>query len=172
MSESERVAEERTRQRGHQLNAQAVADTSDDNDAPVTLEYVSEVDDGPDLDDDTLDYQLSKVISTANLEEGQVDALEWRNEIYALLRRRVHPPRHGLTGDIRAYAFDDPTEALQPLSGKDVIKQEAQGVLSQFAASRSKDGYLVDVATKKVTESYVGGDRSSGRSIMDRIRRR
>lgn len=164
-------AEERQAQREHQLHAQNLQRQADTDDAPRTLEYLAEIDDGPDIDDGgSLDHLLSKVVSTANLDSDRVAGAEWENEIAMLRRRQAHPPVYGITGHFRAWVKGTNDGYKEPLDTEDLIKHEGVGQISKQALSRSEDFVGVETPTRDTTESIVTGKDSSKSGILGRFR--
>lgn len=165
--EQKRALEE---QRKTELHARNVI-SNDQSDSPKILEYLAEIDDSPELDDNTLDYMLSKVVSTANLTEAEVRGIEWENEIAMLRRRQAHPPEYGLTGHLRAVAFRDASAYRLPISETERIKHEGHGTVAKLAATRSEDFLGVEKSTQDITESILSDNQSeSSGGIMSRWR--
>lgn len=157
-------------QRRTELLAESLRRKQDTND-PKVLEFLSLIDDGPELSDDSLDYLLSKTVSTANLSAEQVRGFEWRAELALLRRRQAHPPKHGLTGILRAVAFDDPKEAKEPLSAEEIIKHEGVGTLASLAATRSQDFEAVEKSTRHTSETFVNdGEEGLTGGALSRFR--
>lgn len=165
------AAEERQEQREHQLHAQNLQRRGEKDDAPRTLEYLAEIDDGPDLDDGgSLDHLTSKVVSTANLDSDRVDGAEWENEIAMLRRRQAHPPAYGITGHFRAWVKGTNDGYKEPLESEDLIKHEGVGQIGKLALSRSEDFTGVETPTRDTTESIVTGKDSKSSGILGRFR--
>lgn len=173
MSEPDQEArrEQQEMQRDTQLHANHVA-TGKQSNGPRVLEDLSVIDDGPDLDDDTLDHLHSKVVSTANLSEAEVDGMEWRHEIAGLRRRQFHPPAYGLTGYCRALAFRDASAHAEPMAPEDRIKHEGMLHIADMAVTRSEEFIGPETATKDTRESIVSSeDRGGSGGIGSRLRR-
>lgn len=162
--------EERRKEREHQMHAHNIGQPPSDTD-PKTLKYVSEIDDGPELRDDAMNYQHSRVVSTANLEDTDVEGIEWHTEIAMLRRRQAYPPKHGITGIARAFAMDSADEYREPMGPIDTIKHEGHGFLTQLAGTRSEDFIGVETSTSETRESIISGTDESGGGIRGRIRR-
>lgn len=161
-AQQEAIRQQQQMQRNTELHARNfVADKNRDD--PKTLKYLAETDNIPTLSDDTLDYLLHKNISTANLNEAEARAIEWENEIAMLRREQAHPPDFGVTGYLRAYAFQDMDEYKMPIGQEERIKQQGIGMLSKLAATRSEEFIGVDTTTRDIQESIVSNpDESSG----------
>lgn len=169
MAESEE--EMRRKEREHQMHAHNMGQSSQDKD-PKTLKYLSDIDDGPELQDDSLEYQHSRVISTANLEEEEVDGIEWHTEIALLRRRQAFPPKHGVTGIARAFAMDSADSYRNPMDQMDTIKHEGHGFITMLASTRSEEFIGVETTTSDTRESIIsGGSNDSTGGIRGRIRR-
>lgn len=160
-AQKEAIREQQQMQRNTEMHARNIV--SDRNtDDPRTLKYLAETDEIPSLSDDTLDYLLHKNISTANLSELEARAIEWENEIAMLRREQSHPPEYGITGYLRAYAFQDMDQYAQPIDSSERIKQQGLGMLSKLAATRSEEFIGVDTTTRDIQESIVSEPNDSG----------
>lgn len=164
--------EERRQHEEHQIHTQNLGRPGgqDDDKAPQTLKYVSEPED-IDAPIEALEWINSKSASTANLEPEDVRSKEWVLEYFQLLARLEHPPEYGLTGALRAWAYDDKEQFRQPLKPSDRLKTEGFTEVGKEAKTRSKDGWGVETATRDTKESIVRGkeEESSG-GILGRLR--
>lgn len=160
-------------QRNNELHARNMIQDNKSN-TPQILEFLAEIkdEDSPDLDDESLDHMLSKVVSTANLSKEEVEAIEWHNEIAMMRRRHAHPPNYGLTGYLRAFAFRDSSEYRLPIDQMDIIKQEGHGLLSKLAATRSEEFIGVETSTRDIRESIVNEEQSASGGLWQRMRNR
>jgi len=150
-------------QREHEIHTGNLGrpDGNDDK-APQTLKYVSEPED-IDSPIDALEWINSKSASTANLDPEDVRGKEWVIEYFQLLGRLEHPPEYGLTGPLRAWAYDDKSEHKKPLKPSDRLQVEGYSEVGKEAKTRSKDGWGVETATRDTKESIVRGkDSDSG----------
>lgn len=170
MSQEKAIREQQKMQRNTEMHARnVVSDRQGDN--PKTLQYLAETNDIPKLSDDSLEYMLHKNLSTANLSQAEVQGIEWENEIAMLRRLQVHPPAYGLTGYMRAFAFQDIDEYKEPVGQLEQIKQQGIGLLSKLAASRSEEFIGVDTATRDIQESIVSNpDEKESGGMLRRFR--
>lgn len=165
--QQEAIRQQQEMQRNTEMHARNIV--SDRNrDDPKTLKYLAESDSIPELSDDTLEYLLHKNISTANLSEAESRAIEWENQIAILKREISHPPEYGVTGYLRAYAFQDMDEYKTPIDASERIKQEGLATLSKLAATRSEDFIGVDTTTRDIQESIVSNPEESGGGLLRR----
>lgn len=148
--------------RNNEIHARNVVPSNTSND-PRTLKYIVENKDLPELGDDSLDYFLNKIISTANLSEDEANGIEWENEIAMLRRKQVYPPEYGLTGHLRGFAFADAEAYLMPLDKFELIKQQGLATLSKLAVTRSEEFVGVETSTRDVSETIVN-DEEEGSS--------
>lgn len=156
------IQKQQQMQRNTEMHARNVV-SGENPDNPKTLQYLAEPGDVPELSDNTLDYMLHKIISTANLTEAETKGIEWENEIAMLFRTQVHPPEYGCTGYMRAFAFQDIDAFREPIDQLESIKQQGIGTLSKLAATRSEDFIGVDTSTRDIQESIVSNpDEKSG----------
>lgn len=146
--------------RQSEIHARNVVSGSSSND-PRTLKYIVENKNLPELKDDSLDYFLNKIISTANLSEEETEGIEWENEIAMLRRKQVYPPEYGLTGHLRGFAFADADAYLMPLDKFELIKQQGLATLSKLAVTRSEEFVGVETSTRDVNETIVNDEESS-----------
>lgn len=161
-------SEERRKEREHQMHAQNFVQETNNQD-PKVLKFVSQIDDAPELDDESLDYQHSKVVSTANLTDDAVEAFEWETEIGMLRRRQAFPPKYGLKGIARAFALGSADEHREPLNELDVIKHEGHGLVSRLAATRSEEFIGVETTTSDTRESIIAGPDENSGGIRGRL---
>lgn len=167
-NEREKQMEHQREQQLRELHARSLFSESQQND-PATLKYVTEYDDLPDLPTEALGFLNSKVVSTANLTEEQVESVEWFKELTLLRYRAAHPPRYGLTGLARAFALNDASEYRKPLSETDKIKMEGTGWISELAATRSEDFKGVETTTSDTKESIINETGGDGGGIRGRL---
>ena len=137
----------------HQLNMQRRED--DDRRAPETLKYIADPSEEVEPPVDGLDWVSSKSTSTSNLKEEDVRSREWVIEFMQLLSRLERPTTDGLSGHLRAYAFDDPEETDQPLSPSEKLRIEGAGEVGKEASTRARDGWATETATADTKESIV-----------------
>lgn len=161
------IKEQQEHQR-HQTNL--ARPSSDDDTAPETLTYISEPED-IDPGVDALEWINSKSSSTANLTEEDVRSKEWILEIHQLVAPMEHPPEYGLTGHLRAWAYDDREEFKKPRSVTDRMKTEGAKEVARESNTRSKEGWGVETATRDTKESIVrDGDSDGGGGLLGRLR--
>lgn len=145
--------------------------TDEDTQAPETLKYISEPEESVDSPTDALKWINSKSASTANLTEEDVRSKDWILEYHQLLSRMEHPPEYGLTGHLRAWAYDDTAEYRKPLSSSKLLETEGYTEIGKEATTRSKGGWGVETSTRDTKESIVRNDEESGGGILARLRR-
>lgn len=170
MSEAE---DERRAAEEHQIHTQNLGRPPEqDDEAPATIKYISEQE-SVESPVEALEWINSKSASTANLSEEDVRSKEWVIEYFQLLAPLEHPPEYGLTGALRAWAYDDPNEYREPLKPSEQIKVEGYSEVGKEANSRSKEGWGVETATKDTKESIVRGKdgKKSGGGILGRLRK-
>lgn len=166
-TQKEAIRQQQQMQRDTELHARNIV--SDQNrDDPKTLKYLAETEDLPELSDDTLNYLLHKNISTAYLSEAESRAIEWENQIAILKREISHPPDYGVTGYLRAYAFQDMDQFKTPIDVSERIKQEGLATLSKLAATRSEEFIGVDTTTRDIQESIVSNAEESSGGLLRR----
>lgn len=156
---SEVAKKQQKARRNSEIHARNVISDMPSND-PRTLKYIVDNEDTPSLSDDSLDFMLNKIISTSNLSTEQTRGFEWENEIAMLRREELYPPEYGLTGWLRAFAFDDANEYKMPLSKTEKIKQQGLATLSKYAATRSEEFIGVETSTKNLSESIVSDEET------------
>lgn len=140
------------------------------HDSPATLQYISEPED-VETPVDAVSWANSKTASTANLSEEDVKSKSWVIEYHQLIGKCAHPPEYGLTGPLRAWAYDDYTEWRTPLDARDDLKLEGFSETAKEAKTRSKDGWGVETATRDTKESIVRGNESeSGGGLLGRFK--
>lgn len=161
------IARQQEMQRRTEMHARNLS-TQGKDDNPKTLEYLAETDEGPELRDDSLDHLLHKNISTANLTEAEVRGIEWENEIAMLRRLQEYPPTYGITGYLRAFAFQDIDAYREPIDSIERIKQQGLGTLSKLAATRSEEFIGVDTSTRDTQETIVNDSESDDSGGMVR----
>jgi hypothetical protein len=170
---SDNMEEMRQRQQQANRHDQNLArHTDEDTKAPETLKYISEPEDSVDSPADSLSWINSKSASTANLSNEDVRSKDWVLEYHQLLSRMEHPPQYGLTGHLRAWAYDDRAEYRKPLSSSDLLETEGYTEIGKEATTRSKDGWGVETSTRDTKESIVRNDEDGGSGgILGRLRK-
>lgn len=168
--QSKNVEKHHKLKRNSEIHARNVVPSNTSND-PRTLKYIVENNNLPELEDDSLDYFLNKIISTSNLSEEETQGIEWENEIAMLRRRQVYPPEYGLTGHLRGFAFGDADAYLMPLDKFELIKQQGLATLSKLAVTRSEEFVGVETSTRDVNETIVSEEESgSSGGLGNRLR--
>ncbi|MFB6198899.1 MAG: hypothetical protein ABEI52_11645 [Halobacteriaceae archaeon] len=169
--DAKQIEAQRRRQAFHQNNLQG--QSQQDGEAAEILRYLSNIDDLPiEQDDSVMGPLVSKLISTANLSAEQVKSNEWVFEYLLVLYLSLHPPKYGMHGDERAIAHDS-REAKRPyLTSEERMQIEAFIQIDKMAVTRSEEMKLTEEATRNVSESVVHeeGESSSGGGILGRIR--
>lgn len=158
-------------QREHDIHTSRFREADrDGDDAPQTLKYVAEPEE-IDAPLDELEWINSKSASTANLDSEDVRSKEWVLEYMQVLARLEHPPEYGLTGHVRAWAYDDKEEYKKPLKPSDLVDIEGYTEIGKESSTRSKEGWGVETATRDTKESIVRGkDNESSGGILGRLR--
>ena len=166
--DQEQIDDARRAQR-HDMNLGRAAD--DREDAPRTLEYISEPEESVDSPTDALEWINSKSASTANLSKADVQSKGWVLEYHQLLSRMEHPPVYGLAEHLRAWAYDDREEWRKPLSSEEFLEIEGYTEIGKEATTRSKDGWGVETATRDTKESIVREDNDKSGGLLGKLRR-
>lgn len=142
-----------------QINAQRhnanLQRPEDEDKAPETLKYISQPEESVESPAGSLEWINTKSASTANLTDEDVRSKDWIIEYHQLMSRMRHPPSYGLTGHIRAWAYDDPHEELYPLSGEDLLTTEGFAEIGRESSTRSRGGWATETSTRDTKESIV-----------------
>lgn len=170
---TDEIEEMRQRQQESERHNQNLARHTDENTkAPETLKYISEPEDSVDSPTNALKWINSKSASTANLSVEDVRSKDWVLEYHQLLARMEHPPEYGLTGHLRAWAYNSRNEYRRPLSSSDLLETEGYTEIGKEATTRSKEGWGVETSTKDTKESIVRDDKDGGSGgILGRLRK-
>jgi len=143
----------------------------DGDEAPRTLEYISEPEESVDSPTEALEWINSKSASTTNLTSEDVVSKGWVLEYHQLLSRMEHPPEYGLARHERAWAYDAAEEWRKPLGSEDFLELEGYTEIGKEATARSKDGWGVETATRDTKESIVREDKDKSGGLLGKIRR-
>ena len=169
MSDDQReMMEEQREAQRHNANLQR---PGDDDKTPETLKYISQPEEEIESPTEALEWINTKSASTANLSDADVESKPWILEYHQLLSRMEHPPEYGLSGHLRAWAYDDAQESREALDPSELVDTEGFAEVGKLALTRSKDGWGVETSTKDTKESIVrDGDRSKGgiRGLLSR----
>lgn len=166
--EAKDMQREQNRASFHQTN---LGRMGDDDKAPESLKYISEPEESVESPTDALEWINSKSASTANLSTDDVRSKDWVLEYHQLLSRMEHPPEYGLTGHLRAWAYDSIDEYRQPLASSDLLETEGYTEIGKEATTRSKEGWGVETSTSNTQESIVRDDKQSSKGgLLGRIR--
>lgn len=97
-----------------------------------------------DLDNGTirvLDNYLSPDFILSKMEGADLTRFMWHLEISVLQLMAMHPPQGGVGGKARAYYYDDPNDALEPLrpDHRARIREFKDGILARV--KRSHGGF-------------------------------
>jgi hypothetical protein len=166
--------EERERERQHRLhNNNLKGAAAPDNGKAEILKQLSEIDDLPiDGDDPVMGQLTSQLASTANLNGEDIRSKEWVFEYLKLLYLANYPPEYGITGDRRAFVYDDPQEYREPLDEEDQSMVEAYLDNAKRTLTRSEDAKVIEEATRTINESVVrdeSDDSGSSGGILGRM---
>lgn len=167
--------EQQDRQAGQQMAhatmQQAMAD-EDGAEAGEVMRYLSEIDDVPMPEGDTLTQFFSKVESTANLSAEEIRSDEWVKEYLLMRWEHQYPPEHGLTGVMRGVAFDDKFEERRPVGQTKQTNAEGAKNVALHALSRSEGMKAVKESARTVAETvrHDGDDSGGSGGILGMIR--
>jgi len=159
--------DEARRQERHDMN---LGRAGDQDKTPETLKYISQPEESVESPTEALAWINSKSASTANLSLEDVRSKDWVLEYHQLLSRMEHPPQYGLAGHLRAWAYDDPTEAREPLSSAQLLETEGYTEIGKEATTRSKEGWGVETSTRDTKESIVRDDKETSGGILGKLR--
>lgn len=165
------VKERDDRQIEAQRHATNLQRPGDDDKTPETLKYISQPEEEIESPTEALEWINTKSASTANLNKEDVQSKPWILEYHQLLSRMEHPPEYGLSGHLRAWAYDAADEYRDPLSTSEMLDVEGFSEVGKLAITRSKDGWGVETSTKDTKESIVrdGKESKSGlRGLLSR----
>lgn len=167
---SDRQQEMETQRRHQHHSSNLARPPNDDDQQPQTLKYVSEPED-VDTPLDQLEWINSKSASTANFEEEDVRSKEWVLEYHQLIAKMARPPEYGLTGHLRAWAFDNQDAFEKPLAPDEELDVEGFSEIGKEASTRSKEGWGVETSTRDTKESIVrdGSGNNSG-GLLGKLR--
>jgi len=148
----------------------------EDDDAPEALKYMADPSDDVEAPVDGLEWLNSKSTSTSKFTPEDTESREWVIEYDILLAKQPYPPKEGLTGHLRAWAADDPTEAKDPLSTAEILQIEAAAETGKEASTRAREGWASETALSDTRESIVrnpdderGGSGKRG-GLMSKLR--
>jgi hypothetical protein len=159
----------------HNTNLQAGAQQQQQiwgSEGNLRAEYIRELTDTS-LEDPTvvlLGNMLSQDFVLGNLRAAELHEIQFLLRELELEVVRAHPPEESdITGEYRAYLFDDDHEALQPLSTKQriEIQQLIMGVFMR--ATRSLDGWQQEEWSKVYNVSEVKNGESEKDKLTERI---
>jgi len=169
MSDEQReMMEEQREAQRHNANLQR---PGEDDKTPETLKYISQPEEEIESPTEALEWINTKSASTANLSDADVESKPWILEYHQLLSRMEHPPEYGLSGHLRAWAYDDSGEYREALDPQEMLDTEGFAEVGKLALTRSKDGWGVETATKDTKESIVrDGDNKAG-GLLGKLRR-
>lgn len=171
--EAQRKQQERqaSQQMAHATMQQAMAD-DDGSEAGEVMRYISEIDDVPMPEGDTLRQFFSKVESTSNLSNEDIRSDEWVKEYLLMRWKHQYPPEQGLTGVMRGVAFDDQSEERSPVGQTKKTNAEGAKHIAQHAISRSEDMKAVEESTRTIAETvrHDNDDSGGGGGILGMIR--
>ena len=169
MSDEQReMMEEQREAQRHNANLQR---PGEDDKTPETLKYISQPEEEIESPTEALEWINTKSASTANLSDADVESKPWILEYHQLLSRMEHPPEYGLSGHLRAWAYDDAQEYREPLDPSELVDTEGFAEVGKLALTRSKDGWGVETSIKDTKESIVrDGDSGKGgiRGLLSR----
>lgn len=114
-----------------------------------------------------------KDLPLANLDEADKHEFKWdivENTMETFIAAHPHDDS-GVYGGFRAYVYDDPSEALEPLS-RDEIQQARTFLWQVYAlATRAEDMRQQEIASKQSNESIVRreGFESESGGFLSRV---
>jgi len=93
---------------------------------------------------EALDNLLSPDFILSKMSSADITQFQWQLETRVLQLFAMHPPQDGVSGKARAYYYDDPNDALEPLRPQDraAIRTFKDGILQR--ARRSHQGFQQD----------------------------
>lgn len=145
------------------------------NRAPETLKFIAEPSDQVDPEVDGLGWLSSKSTSTSRFTPEDTESREWVIEYDILLAKQPYPTQEGLSGHLRAWAANDPSEDKDPLSVADILQVEAAAETGKEASTRAREGWATETATADTRESIVRNEDvddsgSSRGGLMSKLR--
>ena len=168
---SDDVKEREERQIEAQRHASNLQRPGDDDKTPETLKYISQPEEEIESPTEALEWINTKSASTTNLSEEDVQSKPWILEYHQLLSRMEHPPEYGLSGHLRAWAYDDAAEYREALNPQELLDTEGFAEIGKLAIRRSKDGWGVETSTKDTKESIVRDNKDSKGGIRGLLSR-
>lgn len=152
------VKEQQRRQFENQQHTQNIQQASQENTKPSPDKYLEELGD-TDLQEGSrriLENWTAKDFPFANYRSEDIERLRYELKVTKMKFRDMHPTKQCLvTGDLRAFANDDPTDTLEPLRPQDkaIADSFIEGVFSRM--TRGKEGFQQKEANKSYSESVV-----------------
>ena len=159
----EELREEQKRNQLHQMNLSAA-----DADEPMDTAYIDKMTDHQ-LQDPTVDMlanMLDQDFMLGHLVEAEVHEYRWLSRVMVLEVESLHPNGDSIyQGEIRAVAFDDKNQNIEPLDErqKALIEQFIMGAISR--ATRGREGWQQEMFNKTVQASEtreVDGNEDDG----------
>lgn len=144
--------------------------SEEDNKTPETLKYISQPEEEIESPTEALEWINTKSASTANLSEEDIQSKPWILEYHQLLSRMEHPPQYGLSGHLRAWAYDDQNEYRKALDPTDLLNTEGFAEIGKLAVTRSKEGWGVETSTRDTKESIVRDGKNKSGGLLGRFK--
>lgn len=159
----EQVRQEQRDEQLHQMNLSAA-----DPEQPMDRAYIEKMTEGSlqDPTKDMLQNLLSQDFLLGNLQEAEIHEYRWLARVMLLEIESLHPNEDSLfQGKIRAAAFDDKNQNIDPLSPREkaIVEQFVMGVIAR--ASRGREGWQQEMFNKTISASEkrdVSEDDSGG----------
>lgn len=147
----EQLRQEQRDDQLHQMNLSAA-----DAEQPMDRAYIEKMTEGSlqDPTKDMLQNLLSQDFLLGNLQEAEIHEYRWLARVMLLEIESLHPNEDSLfQGKIRAAAFDDKNQQLDPLSPREkaIVEQFVMGVIAR--ASRGRDGWQQEMFNKTISAS-------------------
>jgi hypothetical protein len=147
----EQVRQEQRDEQLHQMNLSAA-----DAEQPMDRAYIEKMTEGSlqDPTKDMLQNLLSQDFLLGNLQEAEVHEYRWLARVMVLEIESLHPNEDSLfQGRVRAAAFDDKSQNIDPLSPREkaIVEQFVMGVVAR--ASRGRDGWQQEMFNKTISAS-------------------
>lgn len=145
------LREEQREDQLHQMNLSTA-----EAERPMDRSYIHEMTDH-NLQDPTVDMlgnMLDQDFLLGNLTDAEVHEYRWLARVMVLEIKSLHPAEESaLTGRIRAVAFDDKDNAIDPLSERElaIVEQFIMGVIAR--ATRGRGGWQQEMFNKTISAS-------------------
>lgn len=156
--EQRRAAEqERERQRDHEAAVRAMEQPRQGEDVyQDIMAELTETDALAPGSKQILRNLITKDWVLANLKEEEVHELRWELEILKEMFYDLHPDEESIvTGEVRAYVYDDSSERLTPLTEKEIMATEAFFRDVRLRLTRSRDFAQQEIIRTDIKQTQV-----------------